>query len=369
MNEADQLRRVRKLVRAAKSLADPSQSNASDFRARLQRETGLSAQGVDLALREHLETNPTDQELLSLVGRAGRTQRAYVVLSANVFTAGLRALALAAATAPQVTVRCSSRENVFVPALLSQLDDPELRRSMLESDTITPAAGDEVHLYGSDESLAEICSGLPTDVLVRAHGTGFGLALVGHGIEAEEAARCLVRDIVPFDQRGCLSPRIALVQGREHARALAQSLSVLLDQAGAVVPVGASTPQDQAEFVRFRDTATVAGEWFQAGQGGVAVLEQPRSAWLAPPGRNLVVVACDASWPWPDAIDGMERHAAAIGVSGDEAGFFGSVLARCAGARRSTLGRMQRPAFDGPVDLRHQGVESPREVIARVRSG
>ncbi|MBI5531177.1 MAG: proline dehydrogenase [Deltaproteobacteria bacterium] len=359
MNHEDRIRRVRALVCAAKRLAD----HPGELRERLQRATGLSAQGVDLALREHLETQPTEEELVALVGGAGSAPRAHVILSANVFTAGLRAIALAAATAPLVSVRCSTRENVFVPALLSHLDDTEIRQSIVECQEISPAAGEEIHLYGSDESIAEICAGLAPDVLVRAHGTGFGLALVGPGVEIEDAARALVRDMVAFDQHGCLSPRLALVCGHERALALAQAMAVSLVQAEQDVPVGAL---DRADIVRFRQTATVAGEWFDASLGGVALLSQPMSAWIAPPGRNMVVVACAQE---DNPVAGLERHVAAIGVSGDAESCFGAVLAACPGARTSELGRMQRPRFDGPVDLRHPGVQSPRAVIERVRRG
>ena len=59
--------RVRAVLAAARWLADPHHALGRAARSRLPEVTGLSEQGVDLALREHLETHATDEEIDRLI--------------------------------------------------------------------------------------------------------------------------------------------------------------------------------------------------------------------------------------------------------------------------------------------------------------
>ena len=75
---------------------------------------------------------------------------------------------------------------------------------------------------------------LPAGVLLRGHGPGFGLVVCDESsIDDENLARFvdgLSLDIVLFDQRGCLSPRLVLFQGSAaSATKLAQALAKALD--------------------------------------------------------------------------------------------------------------------------------------------
>jgi hypothetical protein len=333
MNHELRRARVRGLVDAARRV------DSAELRRRLVDATGLSSEGVQLAIREHLETNPASSEIDALLRWVGAAPQAHVVLSAHVFTAGLRALCLAAATAPIVHVRCSTREEVFAPALIAACD-PELRETLRLVDRIEARAGDEVHLYGSDESIASMRAGLAAGVVVHAHGTGIGVAVAWEG--REEDARALARDVVPFDQRGCLSPRIAFV--RDNARGFARALAAALRTLSEAVPRGRLHREELAQEARFRDTAAVVGEVFDAGPGQVALVRE--ALLIAPTGRNMAVVQCDD----PERIlRPVAHHVAAIGLSGE-----GEAVRRaCPGARVTAIGSMQRPLLDGPVDLRH----------------
>lgn len=332
MNRQQRRARVQGLVAAARRVDSPA------LRDRLVRVTGLSPQGVELALRDHLETNPGEEEVDALLRWAGDSAAVHVVLSANVFTAALRALCLAVATAPVVYLRCSSREDVFAPALVGACDE-ELRSGIVQVQAVGPAAGEEAHLYGSDETIAAIRASMPQGVVVRAHGTGMGIGVADEGREGD--ARALARDIVPFDQRGCLSPRVVFV--RDHGRSFAQALAGELRLLGESVPRGTLDRDELADNARFRDIAAVAGEAFEAGPGAVALFHD--TLWVAPVGRNMAVVQCSD----PAALlSPIACHVAAIGLSGEG----GWVRAACPGARVSAMGRMQKPALDGPVDLR-----------------
>ena len=116
------MERVRALLSVAARFAAPSDPWHERALARLESTSGLSREGVELALREHLEVEATDDELASLLRWAGTAPRCHVVLSTNVFEGSVRALALALGPSPQVTVKISRRDAGFTQLLLDLLE-------------------------------------------------------------------------------------------------------------------------------------------------------------------------------------------------------------------------------------------------------
>lgn len=335
--------RVEALLKAAARIADPADRLGRRAREELPASTGLSAENVELALTEILELRPSDTELDALLGSVIPAPRAHVVLAANVFVAAHRAIALALAQSPLVFVRPSRRDPVLAELLFEASDN------LFELvDELRVEPGDHVWAYGTDESLGEIRRALPPGTSFDAHGPGLGVALVAPAASSL-AARELARDVVPFDQRGCLSPRLAFVTGGEDAaRAFAAELAAALEEQERVVPLGRLSPDELAEVTRWRETMRFAGELLPASSGWVS-LPAPNAALVVPPvGRNVTVVSAP---DWESRVSALQPLIAAVGVAGPP-----ELEARAARAlpraRRSAVGRMQRPRFDGPVDLR-----------------
>lgn len=333
--------RISKLVAAAERLADGEDPLGREARARLPDSTGLSAENIELALTEILETRPSASELEELLTGAGAAAHVHVLLSSNVFVAAHRAIACALASSPRVTVRASRREPVF-PELLRRTS------GLFEfAAELCPEPGDEVHAYGSDATLAELRGTLPESVVLRAHGAGFGVALVGEA--SRRAAEELARDLVPFDQRGCSSPRAAIVLGSvESAREFAQHVSAELARANRRIPLGRLSADELAEMARARSTWTFAGELFETGSSFVALDPMGERLTPAPVGRNLIVVPSRPDLDW---LEARAAEVVTIGVA------FGSELEGLArkvapSARVVPLGRMQRIPLDGPLDRR-----------------
>mgnify|MGYP003595282514 CR=1 FL=1 len=337
-------RLVEALVGVAADLAarpDPALERA------LAASTGLSAEGVRFGLERCLEREVVSADVTRLFASVRPAAGVAVVLSANVFTASLRALCLACVASPRVYVRASRREPHFVAALVERLGAPEVT---LVPSLAEAAEATSVHAYGRDETLRAILAqrGLP----VWAHGAGLGVAVVSREAPLEAAALALAEDLVAFDQRGCLSPRVALSIGEPaRARELAAALSAALAAWEARVPTGALTPAERAERLRARDTALLVGEVREGPAGAlVAVPELDEGAplLLSPPGRNLAVVAVR------DRVEARARVAslgrALVTVGGSELETARAVAP--AWARVAELGRMQRPPLDGPVDGR-----------------
>ncbi|HEY2512166.1 MAG TPA: proline dehydrogenase, partial [Polyangiaceae bacterium] len=140
---------VRRLVEAAGRVA-----GRDALVAQLVGSTGLSCEGVELGLDRHLELAPTDEEIAALVASAGDAKHVAVILSANVFVAALRAIAIARAASPSVVVRPSKREPHFARALVEAVEEPGL--TLTAEVDFARLFGGEVHVYGRDATIAAV---------------------------------------------------------------------------------------------------------------------------------------------------------------------------------------------------------------------
>ena len=338
--------RLEPLLESARTLKAPGTERGRAARLRLVQSSGLTPQGLDFALDRCLESDPSERELEQLIRSTPTAQVAHVLLSANVFVAAHRAIAIALAASETVCVRASRREPEMAELLLAGA--PGSFQLVKE---LSPHSGDRLWAYGSDQTLDEVAVTLPPGVAFHGHGSGFGVAVIDRStsdLELAELLPKLAEDIALFDQRGCLSPRVLLFTGgAEAARAIAEGLARELALLEARVPRGRLDPAEAAEIARYRDSASFAGELFAAGQGFVSV--GSGATWLLPPsGRNLHVLRCDDVKACLAPVRPMLTSCA---FAGDPE--LGSALRRALpGARHCLFGDMQRPPFDGPVDRR-----------------
>ncbi|MEI9940814.1 MAG: acyl-CoA reductase [Pseudomonadota bacterium] len=338
--------RLEPLFESARSLADASTERGQRARERLIASSGLSAQGVDFALLRCLETAPDEAEIAALIRSTPSAQVAHVLLSANVFVAAHRAIAIALAASERVRVRASRREPEMAELLLAGAPG-----SFQLVNDLSAHAGDRLWAYGSDETMDEVAVTLPAGVAFHAHGSGFGVAVL-NGPHSESGLGALLsalaEDIVLFDQRGCLSPRVLLVNAEqasaaELARELARELALLEQR----IPRGQLTSQELSEIAKYRDTAHFTGKVFEAGLGFVTLGHT--GSWVLPPtGRNIHVLVTS------DAVATLTPYRPLLtscAFAGEPSA--GKALQRALpGARVCRFGQMQRPPFDGPVDRR-----------------
>jgi hypothetical protein len=345
--------RVERLLELSRALlGDPAQRRA--LCERWQATTGLSAQGVLWALDHCLELAPSAAEIDALLAAVPRAQRAHVILPAQVFVSAQRAIAIALACAPQVFVRPSRRDPVLAQALGAR------SAGLFECvEQLQPQPGDHVWAYGADLTLSALRAQLPAGAVLHAYGSGFGVALVDL-LQPEtfaRAARAIAEDTLCFDQRGCLSPRLVLALGSESlAQGFAETLAAALADAGRRVPRGASSTDEQAEESWYRQCLACFAPILDTGHGSVSVraLELSLAAsqglaplLLPPAGRHLQIVPVQRLEP---ALRGLERWLTSVGCATAE--LEARACAVLPAARVVPLGRMQSPAFDGPVDRR-----------------
>jgi hypothetical protein len=350
------MQRVLRLVEAARHVADPSDPIGRRARAELTRVTRLSREGVELALTRCLETRPSEEDLESLCLRAPSARQSHVLLSASVFVAAHRAIALGLATSQRVEVRPSRREPVMA-ALLLEASGGAFR--IVEE--LGPLPGDHVWAFGSDATLTALRGELPAGVVLHGHGTGLGAAVVEppSGVDetsfADRVAAELAVDVALFDQRGCLSPRLVLTSSPDFARLFATALARELAELEQRVPRGSISPDERAAAVRYRDTMLYLADVLPAG-GGLVGLDLEGGRMIAPPVGRLVHVA-RVEEP-TQAIVKLAPVLTAVGVA-CSAELQERIRQALPLARVSAIGQMQKPPFDGPVDLR-SGAEGER---------
>jgi hypothetical protein len=345
--------RLDRFLRAARRALEPADSLLVDAIAHEHR---LAPQAVRFALAHHLELGATDDELDAMVARAAQATPAPAVLSilsANVFVAPFRALAWALARAPRVRAKASRRASALPSRLIAAAGAEGLDvASVLDVDAEIQGlpAGSIVDVEGAQPAIVELAAkvALRPQLRFAPHGPGIGV-IVASAQEIVEAADAIAEDVAVFEQRGCLSPRVAIVLDAEPNahRAALEALDVALTAVVERLPRGPESEAERSERRRALDAASFVGEVYDRHEH--ALVDAGAEVLLAPAGRVLTVSharelraaeALIARLPVPPtAVATGELHRA-------------WAIERFAPARVAALGRLQRPRFDGPVDLR-----------------
>lgn len=339
-DEAARVADVERLLGAARAVY----AGRAKIAPAIARATGLSPEGVELGF-DSLEREATPDQLRALVASAGQTHHVHVILSANVFTAPLRALATARAAADRVTVRASAREPTLTRALVEAAADPAI--SLVDERDVGAISADEIHVYGRDSTIADVRASARG--IVVAHGPGMGIAVITASADPVAASNALASDVVPFDQRGCLSPRVLWVEGDwDRAASVAGALDGALSAWGVRVPRGAFRRDEAEVAARWRETMAFAARVWEGAGHTVALAPSGSPLSIPPPGRHVVVFheptlpACAAR------LAPIARFVVTVGASDPLA--VDPIAPRH--SRVTMLGQMQRPPLDGPVDRR-----------------
>lgn len=363
--------RVATLAAAVGVLADAEMEIGRELRNELERESGLTSQGVAWALDTTLSamTESAFREVLDRAEAAtpggGITPRGLVVvvLSANVSTAPFFALAMPLLFGNAVVAKASHRDDVGARAFLRALASVDA--TFAESlDVVTFEGGDAAReeallaranalvVYGGDATVAELARRAPRTTTVVPHGHGLGIGVLPRSVASDVAARAsalerFALDVAAYDQRGCLSPHALVVEGDASlARSVARELADRpLARYAKSLPRGPLPSAMSAPQLAWRSAAVTRGELFEGD--GFATSAEPDSAIRPSPGyRNVQVVACDDARAIAARVAPLGAHLKVVGVP-DEADF-GAIRASLpwsVAPRLVTMGRMQTPAF------------------------
>jgi len=333
---------VRRLLAAARTVFE----RRADLSPAIARSTGLTPEGVELGF-DSLERDASEDQVRELVMAAGEAQGVHVILAPNVFVAPLRALALARAASERVTVRPSSREPILPRAIVDAAGDGAI--AVVDDRDVSVLDCAEIHVYGRDATTEAVCRRARPEAVVRVHGPGIGVAFVSSSVDVEAAAEQIARDVVAFDQRGCLSPRIAFVEGpANRGERFGSALHGQLAWWEGRVPRGRLDPTELGQAASWRDAVAFAGRLWRGSAHAVGLAPSGAPLVLPPAGRHLHVSVVGSVEDLAAQMAPLVRFIVAVGA--DDPRALGEVVPKH--ARVSGLGWMQRPPLDGPVDRR-----------------
>ncbi len=364
LSRAEAIARVEALVHAARALVCDARGTFAPppgLVARMADASGLSEPNVRFALAHALEWRATGEACAELVANAGApaTGPLALVLSANVTTAALRALACAVARAREVVVYPSSRDAVLARELVNASALAGV--SLVDRRDALPWSNSRVHtvLYGSARTAEELRA--RASGTLEVHGPGLGLALLTDH-DGDETIADLAEDIAAFDQRGCLSPRLAIHVGTPARGAeLAEALHAALERLGESRPLGTIDEDDRIARGAFRRAGLLLGN-VSSGPQGIVVHETSAPPSPAPGARAIAVHTVQGR---AEAEAWIAPLAPLLSSLGARDASLREAFLPAVSLRRSDLGRMQRPPFDGPVDLRPHGPpHGPKGVVS-----
>lgn len=236
-------------------------------------------------------------------------------------------------------------------------------------------ASDLVVVYGDDDTVGWVRSHLPPHVLLTAYRHRLGVGMVGRGALGERAsvtARAAARAVALFDQRGCASPQVFLVEegGAVSPGDWAALLAKALQEIEKELPSGPLEPEGWAAVQQVR----AAAELEEGLGGGVVVYHGGALAsWTVVfhPGGELLPSCLGRTvrvLPVPGLLQGVEllaewsKFLQTVGTAGvgEGADALAEALVRMGVCRITSLEEMPWPA----PWWRHDGV-GPLQALVR----
>jgi len=212
------------------------------------------------------------ERTLGLKRRAFGAELAFLVLSGNIVGIGIWDMVFCLLCKTPVLVKPSSEEPVL-PSLFAQSLErfaPDLAPAVAvvpfesQREELVDAAIKECDLviaYGTDETVQAVKRKVPAKVKFVERGHKFSIAVVAEEFADERTADLLALDIARFDQRGCLSPQVCFVVGRNaevKGREFAQKVAVAFSRIGREIPANLRE-SEKASVAQFRLTCEMMG--------------------------------------------------------------------------------------------------------------
>ena len=225
-------------------------------------------------------------------------------------------------------------------------------------DEWTTRAG-AVVVYGGDEAVAGVRDRVRGHQQVLVYGPKLGVAVLLSGADSGPAASALARDICAYEQMGCVSPRLVLVQGpvAPFADALGAALAeethriprppLRADEALAIRALRA-----EIEFRGYEDGGSRVIGRPEDLSWTVLIDDQPVLEFDSLP-RVVRLSGFESILDLREALRPLGGRIQAIGYAGDEdrASSLAEAAVDLGVSRMAPLGRMAWP----PADWRHDG--------------
>ena len=243
------------------------------------------------------------------------------------------------------------------PAIASCLHLAQWPGGTQELDAALCAGTDLVMAHGSDHTMRDLSALCPpaTSFVGYGHRVSFGLVPRGNG--TVEAAEEFAKDVLLYDQGGCLSPQTIFVEGDwPDTLAFAARLAEALPNAAATYPLPIRGAQ-AAMTVREARLLAVMEEGNRLWEGQDlrwTVVARPQRALVPSPTYGVVSVQpLNSLEDLPEAISHVAGHLQGCAVAGEAADYIPNVSRLCA------PGKLQAP----PLSWRQDGRDVLRVLL------
>ena len=219
----------------------------------------------------------------------------------------------------------------------------------VERDAALCRGVDLVMAHGGDVTMQALRALCPSGVPFIGYGHRVSFGLVTHGNGTAEAAAGFAKDVLLYDQGGCLSPQTIFVEGDwEDALAFAERLASALPDAAARCPLPVRAERATMTVREARDLARM-GEgnrlWEDTGLRWT-VIARPQAAFAASPTFGVVSVQpLETLEDLPEALIPVAGHLQGCAVAGEARDYLPGVSRLCA------PGELQAP----PLSWRQDG--------------
>jgi hypothetical protein len=230
-----------------------------------------------------------------------------------------------------------------------------------EQTQITQAAFERAEVavvYGSDETIAAIRPLIPPQTRALFHGHKVSFGVIARESITPDIVERAATDIVPHDQRGCLSPHLYYVEsgGAVSPLTAASWLAEALSEACRARPAPSVTSIEAARIWQWRGSLPLSGgHVFQSPRGvDWTVLYDPDPTFaVSPLGRTVWVKPVSDLRQIPADVAPMRAWLQAIGIaiSTERAPEIVAALTEVGVGRICPIGAMQRP----PLTWHHDG--------------
>lgn len=219
------------------------------------------------------------------------------------------------------------------PELAACISFAEWSGGTQELDAALCSQSDLVMAHGSDSTLDALRALCPPHTPFIGYGHRVSLGLLLPDADAEEAARGFAKDILVYDQGGCLSPQALYVLGdfdaaQRFAGVLAQALAAAC--AEFPLPVRAATASSavaEARALAWMEQGTAV--WEDARRRWT-VIYWPESHWRGSPTYGVISVQPLASLSeLPEAMGAVAGRVQGCAVAGDTFGYLPGVSYLC----------------------------------------
>jgi hypothetical protein len=253
----------------------------------------------------------------------------------------------------------------FIKGLPAPLGKLVATMRALDEDALS--AADAVIAFGSDATMASIRERLRFDQKFIAHGHAVSLLWIGDPSKlTPREARACARDVLTYDQLGCLSPQAIYVAAGTDIAALGEKLSRALEvEWRAQKQMPARPLSVAARIVEARDVAFARGHrvWLPPARHlGWTIIHDPDSTFAPSPLHGVIILRTCAESRIKDALASVAGKISTVGVTGQMSSRLESTFLSLGVSRFCPAGRMQFP----PLTWHHDGRQTLAELVTWV---